>query len=208
MDTLKYLEYIVNEIHSTVVATVDDNGLPVTCAIDMMDYDEQGLYFLTAKGKKFYDRLMSRGYLSLTGMKGEDTMSCVAVSFGGKVREIGKERLERLFEKNSYMNEIYPNAASKAALTVFQIYEGNGEWFDLSKKPIERVGFTLGGAEDVKQGYYVTDKCIGCKLCYSKCPQKCIDISTKPVVIRQNNCLHCGNCFTICPARAIVKCGY
>lgn len=55
MDTLKYLEYIVNEIHSTVVATVDDNGLPVTCAIDMMDYDEQGLYFLTAKGKKLYE---------------------------------------------------------------------------------------------------------------------------------------------------------
>lgn len=162
MDTLKYLEYIVNEIHSTVVATVDDNGLPVTCAIDMMDYDEQGLYFLTAKGKKLYERLISRGYLSLTGMKGKDTMSCVAVSFGGK------------------MNEIYPNASSQ-------------------------TGFALGGDETVKRGYYVTDKCIGCKLCCSKCPQKCIDISTKPVVIRQNNCLHCGNCFTVCPAGAVVK---
>lgn len=162
MDTLKYLEYIVNEIHSTVVATVDDNGLPVTCAIDMMDYDEQGLYFLTAKGKKLYERLISRGYLSLTGMKGKDTMSCVAVSFGGK------------------MNEIYPNASSQ-------------------------TGFALGGDETVKRGYYVTDKCIGCKLCCSKCPQKCIDISTKQVVIRQNSCLHCGNCFTVCPAEAVVK---
>lgn len=180
MDTLKYLEYIVNEIHSTVVATVDDNGLPVTCVIDMMDYDEQGLYFLIAKGKKLYERLISRGYLSLTGMKGKDTMSCVAVSFGGKVREIGSERLERLFERNPYMNEIYPNASSQ-------------------------TGFALGGDETVKRGYYVTDKCIGCKLCCSKCPQKCIDISTKPVVIRQNNCLHCGNCFTVCPAGAVVK---
>lgn len=25
----------------------------------------------------------------------------------------------------------------------------------------------------------MTDACIGCKLCYSKCPQKCIDISEK-----------------------------
>ena len=49
------------------------------------------------------------------------------------------------------------------------------------------------------------DKCIGCKLCYSKCPQKCIDISKKPVVIRQEHCLHCGNCYEICPARAIER---
>ena len=49
--------------------------------------------------------------------------------------------------------------------------------------------------------------CIGCKLCYSKGPQKCIDISAKPAVIQQKNCLHCGNCFEICPARAIMKRG-
>lgn len=207
METKDYLKYIVEQIHSTVVATVDENGHPVTCAIDMMDYDDDGLYFLTAKGKRFYQRLKDKSYLSLTGMKGDDTIHCVAVSFGGKVREVGSDRLESLFQKNPYMNEIYPDDASRTALTVFQIYEGNGEWFDLSKKPIERASFNLGGAKSVKQGYFVTDKCIGCKLCYSKCPQKCIDIKTKPVVIQQNNCLHCGNCFTICPVSAIVKCG-
>ncbi|HIV35516.1 MAG TPA: 4Fe-4S binding protein [Candidatus Blautia intestinigallinarum] len=26
-----------------------------------------------------------------------------------------------------------------------------------------------------KNGYFVTDKCIGCKLCDTKCPQKCTD---------------------------------
>ena len=58
---MNYLKYLVEEIHTTVVATVDDAGLPVTAAIDMMDYDEGGLYFLTAKGKGFYDRLKKRG---------------------------------------------------------------------------------------------------------------------------------------------------
>ena len=38
-----YLHYIVNEIHTTIVATVDNEGLPVTAAIDMMDADENGL---------------------------------------------------------------------------------------------------------------------------------------------------------------------
>ena len=58
---MNYLKYLVEEIHTTVVATVDDTGLPVTAAIDMMNYDEDGLYFLTAKGKGFYDRLKKAG---------------------------------------------------------------------------------------------------------------------------------------------------
>ena len=57
MEAKDYLAYIVNEIHTTIVATVDDEGLPVTAAIDMMDSDENSLYFLTAKGKGFYARL-------------------------------------------------------------------------------------------------------------------------------------------------------
>lgn len=47
---MNYLRYLEKEIHSVIMATVDDNGLPVTCAIDIMDSDENGLYFLTAKG--------------------------------------------------------------------------------------------------------------------------------------------------------------
>ena len=63
METKDYLNYIVHEIHRTIVATVDDEGLPVTAAIDMMDCDDDSLYFLTAKGKGFYDRLTKRGFL-------------------------------------------------------------------------------------------------------------------------------------------------
>ena len=205
MQTRDYLKYIVEKIHSTVFATVDSEGRPVTCAIDIMDYDESGLYFLTAKGKNFYDRLKSNENIAFTAMKGEDTLSCAAVSVQGRAKEIGPDRLLDLFRKNSYMAKIYPDERSRSALTVFKIYEGTGEWFDLSKLPIERAGFSFGGAREKETGYFVTDKCIGCKLCYSKCPQKCIDITQKPVVIRQENCLHSGNCFEICPAGAIER---
>ena len=127
------------------------------------------------------------------------------MSVQGKAKEIGPDRLPDLFRKNPYMEKIYPDVRSRSALTVFKIYEGTGEWFDLSKLPIERASFFFGGAQAKETGYFVTDKCIGCKLCYSKCPQKCIDISKKPVVIRQEHCLHCGNCYEICPARAIER---
>lgn len=207
MDAKDYLSFLVHEIHTTVVATADDDGKPVTCAVDMMDCDESGLYFLTAKGKSFYERLKKQGYLSLTGIRGEDTMTSASVSVRGKVRELGDGKAKELFDKNPYMYEIYPTEESRSAIRVFQLYEGAGEWFDLSQKPVERTEFQFGGAREVREGYFVTDKCIGCKLCYSKCPQKCIDISVKPVVINQNNCLHCGNCFEICPMRAIEKRG-
>lgn len=205
MQAIDSFRIICNDIHSTVMATVDDNGLPVTCVIDIMDYDNDGLYFLTAKGKNFYNRLKKRKYLSLTGMKGKDTMHCISVSICGKVQEIGTERLKKLFFKNPYMYEIYPDEKSQSALTVFQIYKGMGEWFDLSKKPIERYSFSFGGENKIQHGYYINDKCTGCGKCRKVCPQNCIDISDGKAEIRQSNCLHCGNCINVCPVSAVEK---
>ena len=219
METKDYLSYIVHEIHTTIVATVDDEGLPVTAAIDMMDSDENSLYFLTAKGKGFYDRLVRRGFLALTAIKGETTMSSVAVSVRGNVRELGYERIPELFRKNPYMHEIYPTEESMRALTVFQIYKGIGEWFDLSKKPIERASFTFGGAEKKHDGYFITDACIDSKpredilsqididsvFVAEVCPQKCIITDDIPYVIEQDHCLHCGNCMAACPVGAVER---
>ena len=207
MQITDFFRIIQEDIHSTVIATVDNNNLPITCVIDVMDYDSNGLYFLTAKGKNFYERLKRQGYLALTGMKGDDTMHSISVSVRGNVREIGTQRLEMLFQKNPYMNEIYPYEKSQSALTVFQIFKGTGELFDLSKKPIERQSFVFGGAIDEANGYYVTDKCTGCGKCLTVCPQKCIDITIQPVRINRTNCLHCGNCASICPFNAIEKRG-
>lgn len=205
MTATEVLSYLQQEIHTTVVATTDKEGLPVTCAIDMMDADEKGLYFLTARGKSFYNRLKETGYMALTGMKGEDTMSCVAVSVRGKVKELGGAPLSRLFEKNPYMREIYPTPESQRALTVFQLYEGSGEWFDLSKKPIERFSFTFGQEEAAPEGYFITEACTGCRACKAVCPQNCIDFTSVPAVIWQEHCLHCGNCMEVCPQKAVIR---
>lgn len=206
METAQYLKTICEEIHSVVVATLDNAGHPVTRVIDMMLHDENGLYFLTAKGKEFYRQLMEQKYLSLSGMTGgEGSMSKKAVSVHGKVRNIGKEKLDEIFEKNPYMAEIYPEEESRMALEVFQLYEGQGDYFDLSTKPITRGSFSLGNAKQMEGGYYITDKCQGCKICYSKCPQKCIDLTKKPLVIEQEHCLHCGNCMVVCPFGAVER---
>lgn len=207
-NTAWYLQYVVETIHRSIMATVDDEGLPVTAAIDLMDWDDNSLYFLTARGKNFYDRLVKCGYVALTAMQGEDTMSSIAVSIRGKVRDVGSDRIPELFEKNPYMKDIYP-AGTEQALTVFQIYEGTGEWFDLSKLPLERASFSFSQEGDVLQrhntGYRITEKCIGCRSCVDVCPQQIILTDGVPFIIQQEHCERCGNCLNVCPVGAVVR---
>lgn len=209
METKEYLNMIVEEIHSTIIATVDKEGFPVTRVIDIMLADNTCLYFITAKGKSFYEQLICNPNISLSGMtNGKGSMNKKAISIHGKVISIGIEKINEIIEKNPYIAEIYPNEESRMALEVFKIYEGRGEYFDLSSKPIMRKHFLLGASEESKSnvhGYFITDNCHGCRICYSKCPQKCIDLSVKPFVIRQENCLHCGNCISVCPFGAVER---
>lgn len=205
MTTSEILRILQSDIHSVVFATVDEQGLPQTCVIDLMLSDEDGLFFLTAKGKSFYERITVRPLVSLTGMKGTGTLSSVAISLRGQVRSIGQDRLDEIFEKNPYMAKIYPTEKSRKALEVFQIYKGEGEYFDLSQQPPFRWSFSFGGEKVHKTGYRVNpDKCIGCQGCRSVCPAGSI-ANTIPRQIDPTHCLHCGNCFRICPVKAVEK---
>ena len=202
MKGLKYIKLLVEAIHSTTVATIGADGHPQTRVIDMMLYDDNGVYFLTAKGKAFYEQLMEQQFIAVSATKDK-----MAVSLRGKVRNIGYEKLDEIFEKNTYMQKIYPDD-TRSALQVFHLYEAQGEYFDISDpSKIIRESIIIGDASEVKTGYYVGKKCIGCKLCYSVCPKKCIDVSKKPVEIDQNHCLHCGRCAEICPKQTIKKVG-
>ena len=204
-DTGMYLGFLVDRIHTTVLATIGSDGYPHTCAVDMMHSDAEGVYFLTARGKDLYRRLKDNPRVSLTGVKGEDTMSSVAISLVGDVEEVGPSYLDILLEANPYMYDIYPTEESRYALTVFRIHRGSGEWFDLSKRPVERASFSFGGFQEREDVYAITDACRGCGRCLEVCPQSCIHSSTIPYAIVERNCLRCGNCMEVCPSGAVVR---
>lgn len=65
----EYLKLLVEGIHSTTISTIGADGHPQTRVIDMMLYDERGVYFLTAKGKAFYAQLMEQGFIALSATK-------------------------------------------------------------------------------------------------------------------------------------------
>lgn len=195
-----YLKLLVEDIHSAAVATIGADGHPQTRVIDMMLWDDDGVYFLTAKGKAFYAQLMAQGYVSLSATKNK-----ISISLRGKIKNIGSEKLDEIFEKNPYMQGIYPGD-TRAALEVFWLYDAEGEYFDISEPThIVRDSFRIGEEKEKISGYFVGNACIGCKLCYSVCPQKCIDISKTPVEIDHHHCLHCGRCAEVCPKQTIER---
>lgn len=203
MNRKDYLQILQKEIHSTAIATVDNKGLPQVRIIDIMLVDDDSLYFITARGKEFFKQLETQKFVAITGMTGGngDSLTKKAISIRGKVRNVGQNLLGRVFEENPYMKEIYPVNA-RHALEVFQLYEGQGEYFDLSSKPIFRDTFTLGNKKEEQCKYVISEECIGCDNCVKICPQQCVATGS-PYSISQENCLHCGLCLENCPVKAI-----
>lgn len=179
MTTKEYLQILQKEIHSTAFATVDENGLPQVRIIDIMLVDDTSLYFITARGKEFYRQLEKQKFVAITGMTGGggDSLNKKAISIRGKVRNVGQNLVDKVFEENPYMKEIYPLNA-RHALQVFQLYEGQGEYFDLSSKPIFRDTFTLGFKKEEYIKYVINESCTSCDKCTKICPQQCIDMAT------------------------------
>ncbi|MCD7729820.1 MAG: 4Fe-4S binding protein [Clostridia bacterium] len=189
---------LVEEMHSAAVATIGGDGKPHIRIIDMMLYDDGGVYFLTAKGKEFYTQLMAQKFIALSAVSGKKSLS-----LRGYVKNIGNSRLEEIFEKNSYMKGIYPEG-TRQALQVFCLYSATGEYFDISEPSnVRRDSFFIGEAGAQSVGYFVSGLCTGCKKCLAVCPQKCINVTSVPAVIDGGRCLNCGNCAAACPVNAI-----
>lgn len=214
LKTAEYLKMLKNEFHTAVMATVDEQGHPVTRVIDIMLADDTTIYFLTAKGKAFYRQLMQQNYVALSAFGGgegydkkEASIHIKAVSVQGTVKNIGNEKLDLIFEENPYMKQIYPENESRRALEVFCIEEGIGEFFDLSTIPITRETFAVGKfsaiSETEQQEYGISNDCIQCGACLNVCPQSCIRTDCRPYKIVTQHCLHCGNCLSVCPVSAV-----
>lgn len=199
MNAQKCLD-ILREIKDVAFATVDANGLPQIRIIDVMIVEDEKLYFCTARGKDFCLQLMKNNQVAITGMNKDYQM----IRLNGKAKYLSdhKKWIDRIFKENPTMNTVYPND-SRYILEAFCIDNGEIEFFDLGKEPIERQSFRLGNSKLNEKGFIIGDTCIKCEKCKRICPQKCIENH----VINQNHCLHCGLCFEQCPVNAIERRG-
>lgn len=190
---------MLREIKDAAFATVDQNGRPQVRIIDVMLAEDRALYFCTSRGKDFYHQLIDKEEAAIVGMNEKYQ----TVRLNGKIEKLKDQKywIDRIFEENPSMNEVYPGD-SRYILEPFRIRNGEIEFFDLGKTPIQRESFSLGTGRPEKKGFFIEDSCIGCGKCRRNCPQKCIEEGT-PYRIRQENCLHCGLCQENCPVHAV-----
>lgn len=76
----------------------------------------------------------------------------------------------------------------------------------LSAFTLSGLAGTLGGCSSAnanERGFYITDKCVGCKKCLSACFNNAIENSSNGLMINQDKCIKCGACFKACPNHAI-----
>ena len=194
----KYVD-LFRQVKIATAATVDAEGHPQARIINVMLAEDDGMYIVTSKGKPFYKQLVETGEIALAAM----CPDCQSLKFTGRLRVADKAWVDKVFEQNPGMNEVYPGE-SRYALDAFLIYEGTGEWFDLLHYPISRERFAFGGAALEDVGFRIGEDCTGCGLCAQVCPQKCIAPGA-PYEIAWEHCLQCGLCAEHCPAGAIAR---
>ena len=184
-------------------ATVDSEGAPQIRNISAIHYEENALYFYTARGKNFCRELLEDGRVQILCYTRYKEM----IRLSGKAYAVAEDEQEKwkaiIFEEQPYLENVYPGDTKSIGI-IFCIDQAEVEYFNLGVNPIFRDTYLLGDAKIREKGYIITDACIGCGTCEKNCPQRCIERET-PYVIRQNHCLHCGNCYEKCPVKAVVR---
>lgn len=184
-------------------ATVGEDGSPQIRNISAIHYEEDGLYFFTARGKDFCRQLLSDGRVQILGYTKYKEMIRLSGEAYPVEEDIQRKWIDTIFTEQPYLANVYPGNTRNIGI-VFSIKEASVEYFNLGVHPIFRETYSMGNIEKPVRGYHISSRCIGCGTCKMHCPQGCIQ-DGKPFYIEQEHCLHCGNCMEHCPVQAVEK---
>lgn len=203
MKKKEILDIIDQKMQTVVIFAVIDQGLSFSSIINLIVENDK-IYFFIAYGNELYNVLKKSPVISLTGYFNQTQVSMQTLFLSGKVQEISWDECHDKIKKDKIISRLYKNPKSLNILHGFEIYDYQGEYIDYGQDSIQRHYFS-SSLPMIAYGYFADSQCIYCKACYRVCPQKCIDISVKPVKINIEQCLQCGKCAQICPRRAISK---
>ena len=197
-DTSKKAFQLIEDAVSVAFSTLN-NGKAEVRMINVMLIQEDGLYFITARGKAFYHQLKQNPEVAICSTDS----NYVSVRINGEIKFCEDSAIaKKIFEHNPELGDLYPDG-KRDIMEAFHLYKGKGEIFDISKMPLTRSRFAFGGASVNPAGIRITDKCTACGICKDSCP---VDIISEGDIFSIDgiHCLECGRCTEICPEDAIL----
>lgn len=127
-------------------ATVDKSGAPQIRNISAIHYEDDALYFFTARGKNFCKELLNDGRVQILAYTKYKEM----IRLSGKAYPVDDAKQvkwrEKIFEEQPYLANVYPGDTREIGI-VFCIDKAEIEYFNLGVNPIFRETYKLG---DVK----------------------------------------------------------
>ncbi len=205
MDAKTCLQKLQN-VGVLAFATVDEHGGPQIRNISAIHYEADAMYFFTARGKDFCRQLLSDGRVQVLGYTKYKEMIRLSARAKSVRKADQRKWIDAIFAEQPYLSNVYPGDTRTPAGIVFEITDGEIEYFHLGVNPIFRESYAIGNGTVTEKGYRITDACIGCGSCAERCPQRCIEPGT-PYQIQKEHCLHCGSCQAACPVQAVEKRG-
>lgn len=133
----EFLQMIVESFQSVVFGTVDQNGDPHTNVADIEVKDGDRLIFSTTYQKAFYNRLKNHPKISITALKGNETLDSVGFTLDGIAKEVDEKYLDQIFAARPEMQQISANHSERRSiLRPFAITPLVGSIYDLRQQPI------------------------------------------------------------------------
>ncbi len=207
----------------SITMTTMDGEYPSSRIVQILTYDDNGLYFFTMSSKPFYKQLIETGKIALCGLSApsevewvdEDTPYSAPgyfIRLTGDVREFTLQ--DAIDSKDPRFNYIIEDNKRYPLVTGFCIYNFRGEIYDYDFEKekrdykLDRVRFAFGEMEKEPVGLTILkEKCVACGKCVKTCSFTAIYKDGDKYAINGNKCDECGNCFNTCPAKAVLHKG-
>lgn len=146
-----FLTLITDSFQSVIFGTVDQKGDPHTNVADIELCENGRLIFATTFEKPFYHRLKRHPQISLTALRGSETMTSVGVTLTGIAKEVDQKYIDQIFATHPEMSRISNKNYSERRniLRPFAITPLAGSIYDLRQSPIFQKAFDFGGGQNV-----------------------------------------------------------
>ncbi|WP_372751832.1 pyridoxamine 5'-phosphate oxidase family protein [Labilibaculum sp.] len=133
---MKDLLKILNQHKDIALATVNDQGCPKVRIFQIMQLNDNDLFFSTAKNKEVYFQLRENPKVELVSWHNN-----VSIRIAGTASfDVPKETQEKIFENSKTLHEIY-QTCDNPNLTFFRITIEWAKLLDLNATPPRREFF-------------------------------------------------------------------